>query len=149
MGIYICFLAEILIVEEYVIDRLIACCLCSPSFGVASFVVVQTVFFLLTVPIFISIIPLRRNFYRLRQYFLCLSIEISFAAYVVCRSLISSLRRKIYLSKTISLPSLRYYQGLTPKRTVASLLSFYAGIIFFPHQSPPYEKSPHGWRTFL
>ena len=59
----------------------------------------------------IAIIPLRRNFYRPRKYLLWRSIEISFAAYVVCRSLISSLRRKIYLSKTISLPSLRYYKS--------------------------------------
>ena len=147
-----------MIIREWVIDRLLTYCLCAPSLGVACIVVVQTVFFLLTVPVFISIIPLRRNFYPLRNYILWRSIEISFAAYVVCRSLISSLRRKIYLSKTISLPSLRYYQGLTPKRTVASLLSFTkapwsmsqdAVMNLFPHLLLLMKKSPYGIGTFL
>ena len=117
--------------------------------GETCFTVHYSKFNMFILSCYISIIPLRRNFYPLRKYLLWRSIEISFAAYVVCRSLISSLRRKIYLSKTISLPSLRYYQGLTPKRTVASLLSCYAGkLIFFPHQVLPYEKSSYVRTSF-
>ena len=66
--------------------------------GEACFTVYRSKFNILIVPGYILIIPLRRNFYRPRKYLLWRSIEISFAAYVVCRSLISSLRRKIYLS---------------------------------------------------
>ena len=108
--------------------------------GEACFTVYHSKFNIFIVARYISIIPLRRNFYRPRKYLLWRSIEISFAAYVVCRSLISSLRRKIYLSKTISLPSLRYYKSwLQNGQSLRSCPATY--IIFFPHQSPPYETS--------
>ena len=94
--------------------------------GEACFTVYYSKFNMLIVPGYFSIIPLRRNFYRPRNYLLWRSIEISFAAYVVCRSLISSLRHKIYLSKTISLPSLRYYgarrREICPKPRVYNFL---------------------------
>ena len=67
--------------------------------------------------------------------------------------------RKIYLSKTISLPSLRYY-GSFPSETDSRFapvlpesavkydsIRGYGNIILFPRQSPPYEKSSYGVRT--
>ena len=66
--------------------------------------------------------------------------------------------RKIYLSKTISLPSLRYYAGfpsetdsrfahILPESAVKYAPSRGYTIIFFPQSIAPYEKSPYGVRT--
>ena len=59
--------------------------------------------------------------------------------------------RKIYLSKTISLPSLRYYKSLLQNGQSLSLLSFaYAAKNYFLSAYIfPYEKSSYGVRTFL